>query len=200
MPAPSRKNVLPKTKTPEEWEHLFGSIDTRYPTAARNHALLYLMYMTALRVGEATALHVSDLDFDLMKLHVRDGKTGERNVPLPEDATLRQTLDRWYRVRAEWNPDSPLLFVTKAGKPLHPNAVRRVMLVYGERSGIGHTTPHMLRHSCASELLGNGATPIGVQRVLGHKNLSTTLSEYAHASDVYAAEAMGKRFRRTGQP
>ena len=190
----SRKNRLPRTKTPEEWARLFRSIDTRYDTQARNLAVLYLTYVAALRIGETLALHIDDLDLDRLRLHVRDGKTGERNVPLPDDAELRASLSRWFAVRESWAVDSPLLFVTKAGAPLHPNAVRRSMEVYGERSGLGHVTPHMLRHSAATELLANGASPIGVQRVLGHRRLSTTLDVYASASDTHAAEAMGKRF------
>lgn len=189
----SRKNVLPKTKTTEEWQRLFKSIDTRYPTQARNHALIYLMYQVGIRVGEALQLHVSDIDFERMRLRVRDGKTGERNVPLPEDVELRHTVERWLRFRAAWSPESPLLFVTRTGASLHANAVRRSMLLYSERSGIGRTTPHMARHSAASELLANGATPIGVQRILGHRRLTTLLSTYAHAADTHAAAAMAKR-------
>lgn len=192
----SRKNRLPRTKTPEEWRRLFGSIGVRYDTQARNHAVLYLTYVAALRIGETLALHMADLDLDRLRLHARDGKTGERNVPLPDDAELKSSLSRWLAVRERWAVDSPLLFVTKAGSPLHPNAVRRSMEIYGERSGLGHVTPHMLRHSAATEMLANGASPIGVQRVLGHRRLSTTLDVYASASDTHAAEAMGKRFHR----
>ena len=194
MATTSRKNRLPKTKTPEEWQRLFKSIDTRYPTQARNHCVIYLMYQVGIRIGEALSLHVSsDLDFDLMKLKVRDGKTGERNVPLPDDAELRRTVERWLAFRAAWSPESPLLFVTRTGQPLHSNAVRRSMRLYGERSGIGHVSPHAARHSCATELLANGATLIGVSRVLGHRRLSTTANSYAWASDSMATEAMGKR-------
>jgi len=193
MATTSRKNRLPKTKTVEEWQRLFKSIDTRYPTQARNHCVIYLMYQVGIRIGETLSLHVSDLDFDLMKLKVREGKSGERNVPLPEDIELRRTFERWCTVRATWNPDSPLLFITKTGQPLHSNAVRRSMRLYGERSGIGHVSPHAARHSCATELLANGATLIGVSRVLGHRRLSTTANCYAWASDSMAAEAMGKR-------
>jgi site-specific recombinase XerD len=192
----ARKNRLPRTKTPEEWDRLFRCIDTRYDTQTRNLAVLYLSYVAALRIGETLALHTTDLDLDRLRVHVRDGKTGERNVPLLDDAQLKNCLGRWLSIREKWDVESPLLFVTKAGAPLHPNAVRRSMEVYGERSGLGHVTPHMLRHSAATEMLANGASPIGVQRVLGHRRLSTTLDVYASASDVHAAEAMGKRFRQ----
>lgn len=193
MATASRKARLPRTKTPEEWQKLFKCIDTRYPTQARSHALIRLLYMTGVRVGEALSLHVTDIDFDRMKLRVRDGKTGERIVPLPDDAELRNTVERWLRFRAAWSADAPLLFITRTGAPLHANAVRRSMLLYGERSGVGRATPHMARHGLATELLGAGASPIGVQRILGHRRLSTTLDTYAHAADCHAAEAMAKR-------
>jgi len=188
------KSVLPKTRSPEEWARLFGCIQTRYPTQARNDALLRLMYVTGLRVGEALALRVRDFDADLGKVTVTEGKTGQRVVPLPNDVnTLRRSIERWLAFRRSWKPTSDLLFVTATGAPMRTSAVRRTMALYGERSGIGHVTPHMLRHSAASEMFAAGAPPIGVQRVLGHRSLRTTLETYAHASDTHALEAMNLR-------
>lgn len=194
--APRSKNLLPKTKTPEEWAAFFRCIQTRFPTAARNHALLYLTYLAGLRVGETLALRIQDVDLDRLKAHVTRGKTGERVVPLPDDVSLARSMARWLRARETWSPPDDLLFVTRTGEPLRPSAVRRSMELYGARSGIGHVTPHMLRHSAATEMLANGAPPIGVQRVLGHRSLRTTLETYAHACDTHAAEAMGRRFGR----
>lgn len=192
--AQHRKNVLPKTRAPEEWALLFKCIDTRYPTAARNHALLYLTYLSGLRIGETLALRVVDVDFERMRIHVVEGKTGERLVPLLVDECLQKSMRQWMDVRSEWDPTSPLLFVTRTGQRVRPSAVRRSMALYGRRSGIGHVTPHMLRHSAATEMLANGAPAIGVQRVLGHRSLRTTLETYAHACDVHAAQAMSMRF------
>ena len=192
--APRTKSVLPKTKTRDEWGRLFASIETRYPTQARNHALITVMYETALRVSEALALRVQDFDFELGKVTVLHGKTGQRIVPLPEGTdALRVSMARWLAVRDSWNPGSDLLFVTSTGAPMRTSAVRRTLALYGERSGIGHVTPHMLRHSAATEMLAAGAPPIGVQRVLGHVRLSTTLNTYAHACDTHALEAMNRR-------
>jgi len=192
--APRKKDTLPKTKAPEEWERFFACIDTRYPTQARNHALLLVMYVTALRVGEALSLRVRDVDFESGRVTVVSGKTGQRVVPLPpERDELERSVDRWLDCREQWGPRSDLLFVTRAGAPLQPSAVRRSMSLYAQRSGIGHATPHMLRHSAATELLSHGAPPIGVQRVLGHSSLATTLTAYAHACDQHANEAMKRR-------
>jgi integrase len=190
-----RKTVLPKTRTPDEWAAFFGCISTRYPTAARNHALLYITYVTGLRIGETLALRIQDVNLGLLKVHVTQGKTGERIVPLPDDPRLATSLTRWLQIRETW-PARELLFITRSGAPLDSSAVRRSMALYGVRSGIGHVTPHMLRHSAATEMLANGAPPIGVQRVLGHRSLRTTLETYAHASDTHAAEAMARRFAR----
>ena len=151
------------------------------------------MYMSGIRVGECLSLHVEDLDFDRMRLHVREGKTGERAIPLPDNDKLRKTVERWLTFRGGWNPTSPLLFVTRPGGPLTSNAVRESMRLYAARAGVGHASCHMLRHSAATELLAQGASPIGVQRILGHARLSTTLNIYASAADSHAAEAMAKR-------
>jgi site-specific recombinase XerD len=187
------KNRLPKTKTPEEWKLFFRVIDRRYDSGRRNHALFYLLYASALRIGEALSLSVQDLDLGLMKVHVREGKTGERWVPLPDDPDLVKSINAWLDVRTRWNPDIDILFVTKPGKQLSTNAARESMKLYGERAGIGHVHCHMLRHSAATEMLSHGASPIGVQRVLGHRSLSTLLSTYSHACDTHAREAMAKR-------
>lgn len=189
----TRKNRLPKTKSPEEWHRFFSVINCRYDTQARNHAALRLMYAAGLRVGECLSLHVEDLDRDRMRVHVRDGKSGERNVPLPDDPMLMKSIERWLAVRSRWSPESGVLFVTKSGKPLSTNAIRESMKTYATRAGIDQAHPHMLRHSCATELLANGASPLGVQRVLGHARLSTTIGVYAHACDTHAAQAMLKR-------
>lgn len=189
----SRKARLPKTKSPEEWQLFFKAINRRYDCGKRNYALFRLLYESGLRVGEALKLTVKDLDLVLMKVHVREGKSGERNVPLPDDHLLVKSLNEWLDVRRRWSPDSEMLFVTKPGRPMSTNAARESMRVYGERAGIGLVTPHMARHSAATEMLANGASPIGVQRVLGHRSLSTTLNTYAHAADTHAREAMAKR-------
>jgi integrase len=148
-----------------------------------------------LRIGETLALRERDVDLDLLKVHVTRGKTGERIVSLPDDPKLTQSLSRWLQIRKSW-PTNELLFITRSGEPIRPSAVRRSMALYGTRSGIGHVPPHMLRHSAATEMLANGAPPIGVQRVLGHRSLRTTLETYAHACDTHAAEAMARRFGR----
>lgn len=138
-------------------------------------------------------MSVKDVDLSLMKIHVRHGKSGERIVPMPDDPELIRSLTRWLEVRERWNPDSDLFFLTKPGRPLATNAVRESVRLYGERAGIGRVTPHMARHSAATEMLANGAAAIGVQRILGHRSLSTLLSTYAHACDQHAAEAMRHR-------
>ena len=193
MARKSRKNSLPKTKSPEEWRSFFAAINTRYDSGCRAHALFYLQYQSGLRIGEALQLSVKDVDLDLLKVHVRVGKTGARVVPLPEDPMLARSINRWLEVRARWNPDSDLLFVTRTGMPLSSNSARETMKVVAERAGIGHTSCHQLRHSLATELLSQGASPIGVQRILGHRLLSTTLTVYAHAADTHAREAMNHR-------
>jgi site-specific recombinase XerC len=136
--APRQKHVLPKTRTPEEWATFFGCIATCYPTAARNHALLYLTYVTGLRIGETLALRLHDVDLDLLKVHVTRGKTGERIVPLPDDPKLTQPITRWLQVRKSW-PTSDLLFVTRSGETYQ---TRRGQALYG---ALRHSQRHRPR-------------------------------------------------------
>lgn len=120
------KTAMPKTRAPEEWTKFFSCIQTRHPTATRNHALLYLTYMAGLRIGETLALRVQDVDLDRLKVHVTLGKTGERVVPLPDDARLASTMAQWMQVRESW-PHGDLIFITRSGEPIRPSAVRRSM-------------------------------------------------------------------------
>ena len=151
--AQRKKDALPKTKTAEEWAAFFRCIATRYPTAARNHALLYLTYLTGMRIGEALLLEVRDVDLDRFKVRVRQGKTGERVVPLADDSRLHTSLERWIRVREEWSPTSDLLFVTRSGECLSDAAVRRSAVPFKTSRGI------VMRSACAQIVALAAAIP-----------------------------------------
>jgi hypothetical protein len=147
--APRRKKVLPKTRSPEEWAAFFRCIQTRYPTAARNHALRYLTYLAGLRIGETLALRAQDVDLDRLKVHVTRGKTGERIVPLPHDPKLAETLARWLKARAAWTPRDDLLFVTRLASRYAP--ARSGALWSSTASGVGSFSPRKAHewHTCA---------------------------------------------------
>jgi integrase/recombinase XerD len=140
-----------------------------------------LTYAAGLRISEATQLRVRDLDFARGVLTVRQGKgRKDRLVPLPR--TLRDDLTTAARLR---RPDD-FLFPGRHGRgSLHVGATQR----YFQRlvrvcAFTGHVTPHTLRHSYATHLLEAGTDLLTLQKLLGHRSLSTTTG-YLHVSTAH---------------
>jgi integrase/recombinase XerC len=186
LSAPRGEARLPRVLHPDELRAL---LDGRSPSDGedpvgvavdlRDTALLELLYGSGLRVAEATALDVDDLDLGRQQLRVW-GKGGkQRVVPLSDPAT--DALRRWLADgRAELATDgSPgaAVFLNHRGRRLTPRDARRVL----DRRAAAPTHPHALRHTFATHLLDGGADLRVVQELLGHADLATT-QRYTHVS------------------
>ena len=148
----------------------------------RDRLLFRLLLETGLRVGEALALYVEDLDMtpDDEHLHVH-GKGGTRRTILLDDPHLVHLL-RTYLKRMQYQHGS--LFRAQkngTGGSLSYQAVQYRWDMYCEQSGI-HCTLHQLRHTHATELVNDGVSLATIRKRLGHKNIQTTL-RYAEQSD-----------------
>lgn len=140
--------------------------------AARDQAVLSLLYGCGLRISEALSLKRSDAPLpDLLRITGKGSKT--RMVPvLP---AVRAAVDA-YVAEAPFilEPDEPL-FRAKRGGPLSPRHVQATVQTLRGRLGLpASATPHALRHSFATHLLGAGADLRSIQELLGHASLSTT--------------------------
>lgn len=155
--------------------------------AARDLALLLLLYGAGLRVGEALALTGNALPLG-ETLRVTGKRDKTRIVPLL--ARVRAALEA-YLALCPWPMARDLpLFRGSRGGPLNPAIVRRAVRGARTRLGLGaRTTPHALRHSFASHLLARGADLRSLQELLGHASLSSTqiytAVDAAHLLDVY---------------
>ena len=140
--------------------------------AARDQAVLTLLYGCGLRISEALSLRRSDAPLgDLLRITGKGSKT--RMVPvLP---AVREAVDAYLaRLPVVLTPDAPL-FRAKRGGPLSPRHVQATVQVLRGRLGLpASATPHALRHSFATHLLGAGADLRSIQELLGHASLSTT--------------------------
>ncbi len=140
--------------------------------AARDQAVLTLLYGCGLRISEALSLKRADAPLDeLLRITGKGGKT--RMVPvLP---AVREAVDAYLAdLTFVVAPDEPL-FRARRGGPLSPRHVQAT--VQGLRGRLGlpaSATPHALRHSFATHLLGAGADLRSIQELLGHASLSTT--------------------------
>ena len=139
---------------------------------ARDQAVLTLLYGCGLRISEGLSLKRSDAPLsDLLRITGKGSKT--RMVPvLP---AVREAVDAYLALLpVTLAPDAPL-FRAKRGGPLSPRHVQATVQVLRGRLGLpASATPHALRHSFATHLLGAGADLRSIQELLGHASLSTT--------------------------
>jgi integrase/recombinase XerC len=144
----------------EEWE------------SARDEAVLTLLYGCGLRISEGLSLKRSDAPLgDSLRILGKGSKT--RIVPvLP---AVREAIDAYLaELPFALAPDEPL-FRAKRGGPLSPRHVQATVQLLRGRLGLpASATPHALRHSFATHLLGAGADLRSIQELLGHASLSTT--------------------------
>lgn len=187
---PRVKPGVPRPVSPDEALALAGAVaDAAVEPwiGARDWALLLLLYGAGLRIGEAIALPAAVLPLG-ETLAVTGKRDKTRIVPL-----LPQVRDAvtTYAAQQPWvlDPGEPLFRGAKGG-PLSPGVVRKAVQAARGTLGLGdRTTPHALRHSFATHLLGRGADLRALQELLGHASLSSTqvytAVDVAHLLDVY---------------
>jgi len=190
LKGPRVKKGVPRPISPDEAVALAGDVadEARAPwIGARDWAVLMLLYGAGLRIGEAVGLTAK-----IMPLGATLSVTGKRDktriVPLLPQ--VREAIEG-YVALCPWPlaRDEPLFRGAKGG-PLSPALIRRAVQGARGRLGLGErTTPHALRHSFATHLLGRGADLRALQELLGHASLSSTQIytqvDAAHLLDVY---------------
>ena len=140
--------------------------------AARDTAVLTLLYGCGLRISEGLSLKRSDVPLgDLLRITGKGSKT--RMVPvLP---AVREAVDAYLAEVPFGSGPDEALFRAKRGGPLSPRHVQAMVQLLRGRLGLpASATPHALRHSFATHLLGAGADLRSIQELLGHASLSTT--------------------------
>jgi integrase/recombinase XerD len=191
LEAPRSWQSLPRFLASDEVAMLLNAPDVSTDLGLRDKAMLEVLYATGLRVTELVSLAASNLNLDLGFLTVL-GKGGkERAVPLGTSAVEWTRKYIAIRPRFAHAKTSEALFINESGHPLSRQAFWRLIVLYGERAGIGHITPHLLRHSFATHLLENGADLRSVQMMLGHSDVSTT-QIYTHITNERLREIYQK--------
>ncbi|MBV8053390.1 MAG: site-specific tyrosine recombinase XerD, partial [Acidobacteriaceae bacterium] len=184
--SPKQWKVLPKSLAPSEITAMLDSADTHRPNqklalalGARDRAILEVFYAGALRVSELVNAKLEDLKLDLGYMLVRGKGDKERIVPLGRSAqaTLSEFLRDWRPLLAG-NRTCPFLFPGRGAHKLTRQRVWQMLRTTSARAG-RHASPHMLRHSCATHMVENGADLRTVQTILGHADISTT-QVYTH--------------------
>jgi len=197
--SPKQWKVLPKALARDEMEatlaaplklHAAGAARNTKDSAAlaaRDRAMLEVFYAGALRVSEVTNAKLEDLKLDAGYMLVRGKGDKERVVPLGKSAqgALTEYLAEARPVLAAGKRsgsssavassirNSPLLFIARGGRKLTRQRIWQMVKAASAGSGRS-ASPHMLRHSCATHMVENGADLRTVQTILGHADISTT--------------------------
>jgi integrase/recombinase XerC len=149
----------------------------------RDRAILELLYAGGLRVSELVALDQDDLDLSSMVVRVLGKGNKERMVPFGAKAAgaLKRWFDRSRALRVK-SDDPRAVFLNLRGGRLTDRSVRRILDRRLHDAAIyARLSPHALRQSFATHLLGAGADLRAIQELLGHSSLSTT-QRYTHVS------------------
>ena len=162
--------------------------------AARDRALIEILFCGGLRVSEVSDLLLTSVDLGGDLIRVNGKGSRERIVPVVS-AQLRQALRRWLEIRQQQHSEVPLLFVNRAGRRLSDQSIRNIVKQTAVTSGAGKVTPHMFRHTLATQLLEQGVDLRHIQRLLGHSSITTT-TIYAQVSDRSQRESLLSRHPR----
>ncbi len=198
--SPRAWKVLPKSLAEREVTEMLdqAALAASHPqakaTALRDRAILELLYAGGLRVSEVVSLSTSDLALDLGRVQVRGKGDKERIVPLGRSALqaleqyLRQGRPHLERISSSRRGRARLtmprqerawMFLSLRGMPLTRQWVWRLV-----KTANHSTSPHGLRHSCATHMVEHGADLRSVQMLLGHADISTT--------QIYTHLALGR--------
>ena len=200
----AKEQVLPRLLTLEEARRLLRQAKRQlgpYPRklststdgcflALRNLAIVELLLATGMRVGELTALMVSDYRREEGSLTVWGKGARQRLALLPDDRS-RRVLDTYSEHRMNVPAENKnALFINVLGGSLSTQGVANAVSRLAEDAGISRrVTPHMLRHTVATLLLKHGADIRVVQEFLGHSSITTT-QRYTQVTKEHLASTL----------
>ena len=161
------------------------------------HFVVIALIVTGLRVGELAGVGLSDLNEAEGVILVRGKGNRERQVYLP-GATAKAALQTYLKARAGIETESDRLLISSYGTPVTPPRIRRRLSALADRAGLTrHVTPHMLRHTAATQLIEAGVDIRFVQKLLGHASIATTqiytqVSDTSLRSTLEQADTLGR--------
>jgi integrase/recombinase XerC len=181
---PRKDQQLPNHLSVDDMFRLLAAPDAGTPTGLRDRAILEVTYSCGLRVSELVGLDWTDVDFELALLRVHGKGRKERAVPVGRKAleALTAYRGRLGELCGRHGRAAQAVFLNRRGGRLTVRSVARIVDAYTLSSGLAaKVSPHALRHSFATHLLGAGADLRSIQELLGHASLSTT-QKYTHVN------------------
>lgn len=187
-----------------EIDALLDAPDRTSWTGRRDHALLDLAVETGLRVSELTGLRNRDIELGA-GAHVRCTGKGRKTRCTPISKHTVAVMRTWTKER-HGEPDDPL-FPSRQGGALSRGAVEDLVTKHAASAArtcpslaAKHLTPHVLRHSCAMELLRAGVDSATICLWLGHERIDTTIRSYIHADMSIKERALARTAPRHTPP
>ena len=191
---PRIERYLPETLNELQVEQLLEKIDTNGPHGLRDRAMIELLYASGLRISELANARLENFNFEerIMRVTGKGNKT--RLVPVGRKAceALAAYLST-ERPKLVKRRSSSEIFLSERGTKLTTARIWQIVKKHARHSGLEKNIyPHLLRHSFATHLLGNGADLRIIQEMLGHADISTT-QVYTHV-DQQRLKAVHRQF------
>ncbi|MFJ2042627.1 tyrosine-type recombinase/integrase [Paenibacillus taichungensis] len=174
---------IPKTLSVNEVERLLNApqedmkqlrTDFRKRINLRNDAIIELLYVIGIRIGELVGIDIEHIDLEEKTVLIFGKGRKERLLYISSNEVIIK-IKTWLHAREHFDPNSNALFINKYGDRLSIYSIEDIYSKYRDLSKVSKkSTPHYLRHSFATHLLNNGADLRSVQEILGHTNVSTT--------------------------
>lgn len=180
---PKLDKKLPKILYSNDLETLLNIPDCNTTLGQRDSAILEMFYSTGIRVSELVNLKITDINFTDKRIKILGKGSKERYVLYGSvlEKKLALYLENGYQKLNKNKVD--FIFLNKNGNPLTTRGVETILDQILKKSGLNyHISPHVLRHTFATDMLNNGADLKIVQELLGHENLATT-QIYTHVSN-----------------
>ena len=199
---------LPKALSEAEVAAVLEAPKGDSPADVRDRAILELLYGTGMRISECVALSLDDVDHPGALLRVTGKGDKQRLVPIGRLAS--QAIELWLGPagRTNFAPDiwagrdqQMAVFLNRRGGRLSRQGIWGVVRKHGLAAGVAdRLTPHVLRHSCATHMLDNGADIRTVQELLGHGSISTTQLYTKVSTDLLVRSYRAAHPRATSKP
>jgi len=177
---PKIEKKLPSFLYSQEVDKLIETPHQESPSGIRDIAILETLYGTGVRVSELINLDINDFDKNERVIRVLGKGSKERILPLSNHIirAMEKYMENRHLLNKNKNSRSVnnnALFINRYGGRMTTRSIRRIILKYMKMANLNKKlSPHVLRHSFATHLLGGGADLRSVQELLGHKSLSTT--------------------------
>jgi len=140
---------------------------------ATGKLIIELLYQTGIRRAELCNLKETDIEISLKQIRVLGKRNKERLIPV-NNFLLADIKEYTDLKRKTFNQPTPFLLCLKSGKPVYPNYVYRVVKTYLQQTNLSKKSPHILRHTFATQLSNNGADLSAIKDLLGHSSLAAT--------------------------